>query len=280
MRWSTSSKSPRYLKKNEMEQRGLFDFCLKRTDESFSSNSEPTLSEGCYSDESDSAIQGQLRCPNCMNDGEYECKKYDVESAIQASQQETLAYCEQFEKSNEKAQKRQELYQELDKEMKRLALEMSEKNLTEEQFHAAVLGKIAPTSCQRCAKHMKELSLSEAWLEFIVTWGQNIRKAARKQDKAYAKIDELVAVLLQLAKPLSALLGDAAQQEALVYAEQYEKSYEKARERKKLYQALEKEIKKYRLSKTKPADYKSAYCMDNPKPSSSVQREETPLLGM
>ncbi|XGW16480.1 hypothetical protein V3C99_001720, partial [Haemonchus contortus] len=109
-----------------MEQRGLFDFCLKRTDESFSSNTEPTLSEVCYSDESDSAIQGQ-----------------------------------------------------------------------------------------------------------------------------------------------------AAQQEALVYAEQYEKSYEKARERKKLYQALEKGVffialEKYRLSKTKPADYKSAYCMDNPKPSSSV----------
>ncbi|XGW16482.1 hypothetical protein V3C99_001721, partial [Haemonchus contortus] len=38
--------------------------------------------------------------------------------------------------------------------------------------------------------------------------GQNIRKAARKQNKAYAKLDELVAVLLQLAKPLSALLGD------------------------------------------------------------------------
>ncbi|XGW28339.1 hypothetical protein V3C99_008259 [Haemonchus contortus] len=109
-----------------MEQRGLFDFCLKRTDESFSSNTEPTVSEGCYSDENDSAIQEQRRCLKCMSDGEYECKKYDVESAIQASQQETLAYCEQFEKSNEKAQKREELYQELDKEMRRLLYRLRE----------------------------------------------------------------------------------------------------------------------------------------------------------
>uniref|UniRef100_A0A7I4Z3L2 SDR family NAD(P)-dependent oxidoreductase n=1 Tax=Haemonchus contortus TaxID=6289 RepID=A0A7I4Z3L2_HAECO len=38
--------------------------------------------------------------------------------------------------------------------------------------------------------------------------GQNVRKAALNQDKAYAKIDEQVALLLQLAKPVSALIGD------------------------------------------------------------------------
>ncbi|XGW16479.1 hypothetical protein V3C99_001719 [Haemonchus contortus] len=77
--------------------------------------------------------------------------------------------------------------------------------LTAEQFHAAMMEK--PTSCECCADQMKELSLSEARLEFIVTWGQNTRKATLKQEKAYADIDDQAAVLLQLAKPLSSSLG-------------------------------------------------------------------------
>ncbi|XGW27682.1 hypothetical protein V3C99_007909 [Haemonchus contortus] len=55
---------------------------------------------------------------------------------------------------------------------------------------------------------MKELSLSEAWLDFIVTWRQSTRNAALEQDKAYVNIDEQPALLLQLAKPLSSILED------------------------------------------------------------------------
>nr|CDJ94922.1 unnamed protein product [Haemonchus contortus] len=77
-----------------MEQRGLFDFSLKRTDESYSSDSEASLSEGWYSDDDDAATQGK------------------------ATQQEALVYAEQYEKSYEKAQERKKLYQALEKELK------------------------------------------------------------------------------------------------------------------------------------------------------------------
>nr|CDJ86420.1 unnamed protein product [Haemonchus contortus] len=78
---------------------------------SHSSDTDPSLSDGCYSDDGDSATQGQRRCPDCMNDGEYQCKK-NVSLHI-------------FLEQN------------------------VEKKLTEEQFHAAMLEKIAPASCQR-----------------------------------------------------------------------------------------------------------------------------------
>ncbi|VDO58220.1 unnamed protein product [Haemonchus placei] len=196
--------------KNEMEQRGLFDFSLKHTDEPYSSDS--SLSKGCYSDDDDAATQGKWafrRCPNCMNDGEYECKKYDVGFAIQAAQQEALVYAEHCEKSYEKAQERKKRKYGLSKTKPadhKSAYCMDDNPKLSPSVQREGNAR-QPTSCQRCAKHIKELSLSEARLEFIVTWGQNIRKATRKQDKAYAKIDELVAVLLQLTRPLRALLG-------------------------------------------------------------------------